>query len=142
MPCFTTPKQLHDTAQYRITGWWPPGRETCRPACVETCEAKSFQLTVCCLTHIALNIGITPACPTLATRWLTSLAGAGFSPAEIFNLTRPYSPYSALNFSACIEPTAPLDDNTPAGNSVRCNSVDVFILVAWCRTPALKGNAF
>ena len=28
----------------RITEWGLPGEETCRPACVETFEAKSLQL--------------------------------------------------------------------------------------------------
>ena len=42
----------------RSIKWWLPGGETCRPACVETYEAKSLQLTLtaCCLAPIVLNI--------------------------------------------------------------------------------------
>jgi len=43
---------------WRITEWGLPGGVPCRPACVETYEAKSLQLslTACCLAPIVLNI--------------------------------------------------------------------------------------
>ena len=37
--------------------------------------------------------GVTSACPMFAIRWLTYLAGAGFSPAGIIDLARPHTPF-------------------------------------------------
>ena len=42
----------------RVIEWGLPGGVPCRPACVETYEAKSLQLTLtaCCLAPTVLNI--------------------------------------------------------------------------------------
>ena len=42
----------------RVIKWWLSDGELCRPARVESYEAKSLQLsfTACCLAHIVLNI--------------------------------------------------------------------------------------
>ena len=52
-----------------------------------------FYLLPVALHTPCLKFGITPACPMLATRWLTYLAGTGFSPAGIIGLARPHTPF-------------------------------------------------
>ncbi len=82
------------TLVFRIIKWWLPDGELCRPARVELTRLNHFncRLRPVSLRPSCLTFGVTPAYPMFATRWLTYLAGAGFSPAGIFDLARPHSP--------------------------------------------------
>lgn len=96
MPCFTTPKQLDVTGhtQHRM---WASRKGTLSPClCGILTRLNHFSY---CLRPVALRtpcltFGITSACPVLATRWLTYLAGAGFSPAGIIVLARTHTPFT------------------------------------------------
>jgi len=52
----------------------------------------SLRLRPVALRTSCLTFGVASACPMLATRWLTCLAGTGVSPAGIIDLARPHPP--------------------------------------------------
>ena len=82
-------------------GWWFPGGAPCRPACVKKLTRLnhfSFRLRPAALHPSCLTLGVTSACPMLATRWLTYLAGTGFSPTGIIDLARPHTPLISFKF--------------------------------------------
>ena len=64
----------------------------------------SYCLRPAVLRASCLTFGVTPACPMVATQWLTNLAGTGFTPAGIIDLARPQTPkFLAAAGIACKE---------------------------------------
>jgi len=109
----------------RIIKWWLPGGETRRPACVNTYEAKSLQLTLtaCCLAPIVLNIWsylrLPDVCYPVAdlpcrngshSRWNDRPCSAAL-PRTFFSkpISQEYQYISSINAATRLVKTATLD---------------------------------
>ena len=125
MPCFTTPKQLDDTchAHHKMVASRRGNLSPCLCKILTRLNRFSCRLRPVALRPSCLTFGVTSACPMLAIRWLTCLAGAGVPPAGIIDLARPHSPIivssyqrycNACSWMRATGVTSPATSNTPS----------------------------
>ena len=97
MPCSMTPKVSSTPAQYRNTRWCfraNRGPQPPQKSVLTRLNHFSLRLRPAVLRTPCLTFGVSSACPMLATRWLTYLAGTGVSPDGIIDLARPHTPFT------------------------------------------------
>jgi len=104
MTCFTTPKQLYETCHthHRMMTSRRGTLSPCLCRVLTSLNHFNFRLRPAALRPPCLTFGVTSACPMFATRWLTYLAGTGFSPAGIIDLARPHTPL--ISILCCVLP--------------------------------------
>ena len=98
MPCFTTPEQLYDACLscHKMMASRRGTLSPCSCRILSRLNHFNFRLRPASLRTSCLTFGVTSACPMLAIRWLTYLAGTGFPPAGIIDLARPHTPLISL----------------------------------------------